>query len=128
MRRAFVSSILGDGRDVAHATVLANNVLFVGAISLLNVGVDRYKRSPPLSLEKEKSRQREREAYLQAQVNDLWRTLPRHEAAVAEADPATGAVAPAPNSMAVPARSGPTSPRSTWAPAGTPVITAMASV
>jgi len=54
--------------------------------ALSNLGVDRYKRSPPLSLEKEKSRQREREAYLQAQVNDLWRTLPRHEAAVAEAE------------------------------------------
>ena len=51
--------------------------------ALSNLGVDRYKRSPPLSLEKEKSRQREREAYLQAQVNDLWRTLPRHDAAVA---------------------------------------------
>lgn len=44
--------------------------------TLLNVGVDRYKRSPKLSLEKETLRQREREEYLQAQVNDLWRTLP----------------------------------------------------
>jgi spore cortex formation protein SpoVR/YcgB (stage V sporulation) len=54
--------------------------------SLSNLGVDRYKRSPSLSLEKEKSRQREREVYLQAQVNDLWRTLPRHETAVAAAE------------------------------------------
>jgi spore cortex formation protein SpoVR/YcgB (stage V sporulation) len=54
--------------------------------SLTNLGVDRYKRSPPLSLEKEKNRQREREAYMQAQVNDLWRTLPHHEAAVAAAE------------------------------------------
>lgn len=53
--------------------------------ALSNLGVDRYKRSPPLSLEKEKNRQREREAYLQAQVNDLWRTLPRRDTAVAEA-------------------------------------------
>ncbi|MFZ4537106.1 SpoVR family protein [Propionivibrio sp.] len=45
--------------------------------ALLNVGVDRYKRSPKLSLEKEKLRQKEREEYLQAQVNDLWRTLPK---------------------------------------------------
>jgi len=44
--------------------------------SLSNVGVDRYKRSPHLSLEKETLRQQERELYLQAQVNDLWRTLP----------------------------------------------------
>jgi spore cortex formation protein SpoVR/YcgB (stage V sporulation) len=44
--------------------------------ALLNVGVDRYKRSPKLSLRLEKLRQKEREEYLQAQVNDLWRTLP----------------------------------------------------
>jgi len=44
--------------------------------ALMNLGVDRYKRSPRLSLEKETLRQQEREAYLQAQVNDLWRTLP----------------------------------------------------
>jgi stage V sporulation protein R len=49
--------------------------------ALTNLGVDRYKRSPRLSLEKETMRQKEREEYLQAQVNDLWRTLPpRHEA------------------------------------------------
>lgn len=44
--------------------------------ALGNVGVDRYKRSPRLSLEKETLRQQERADYLQAQVNDLWRTLP----------------------------------------------------
>ncbi|MBK9238488.1 MAG: SpoVR family protein [Rhodoferax sp.] len=44
--------------------------------ALLNLGVDRYKRSPKLSLDKETLRQQERAAYLQAQVNDLWRTLP----------------------------------------------------
>jgi stage V sporulation protein R len=44
--------------------------------ALSNLGVDRYKRSPRLSLEKETLRQKEREEYLQAQVNDLWRTLP----------------------------------------------------
>ena len=45
--------------------------------ALSNVGVDRYKRSPKQSLEKETLRQKEREEYMQAQVNDLWRTLPR---------------------------------------------------
>jgi len=45
--------------------------------SLSNLGVDRYKRSPPLSMAKEKLRQQERADYLQSQVNDLWRTLPR---------------------------------------------------
>lgn len=44
--------------------------------ALLNLGVDRFKRSPRLSLSKETLRQQERADYLQAQVNDLWRTLP----------------------------------------------------
>ena len=44
--------------------------------ALMNVGVDRYKRPAKLSLQKEKERQKEREIYLQSQVNDLWRTLP----------------------------------------------------
>lgn len=47
--------------------------------ALMNVGVDRYKRPPKLSLLKERERQKEREAYLQSQVNDLWRTLPHRE-------------------------------------------------
>jgi len=47
--------------------------------ALQNYGVDRYKRPAKLSLEKERARQKEREAYLQTQVNDLWRTLPRRE-------------------------------------------------
>ncbi len=45
--------------------------------ALQNHGVDRYKRPAKLSLDKERARQREREAYLQSQVNDLWRTLPQ---------------------------------------------------
>ena len=44
--------------------------------ALMSVGVDRYKRAPKLSLAKEQLRQREREEYLQRQVNELWRTLP----------------------------------------------------
>ena len=44
--------------------------------ALMNVGVDRYKHPPKLSMEKERLRQKEREDYLQQQVNDLWRTLP----------------------------------------------------
>lgn len=47
--------------------------------ALSNLGVDRYKRAPPLSLAKEKLRQQEREAYLQTQVNELWKTLPQRE-------------------------------------------------
>jgi stage V sporulation protein R len=52
--------------------------------ALSNLGVDRYKRSPRLSLEKETSRLKERAEYLQAQVNDLWRTLPPRAEAEAE--------------------------------------------
>jgi spore cortex formation protein SpoVR/YcgB (stage V sporulation) len=48
--------------------------------ALMNYGVDRYKRPSKLSTEKEKHRQKEREAYLQTQVNDLWRTLPARDA------------------------------------------------
>ena len=45
--------------------------------ALMNYGVDCYKRPPVLSAEEEARRQLEREAYLQQQVNDLWRTVPR---------------------------------------------------
>ncbi|HRP74909.1 MAG TPA: SpoVR family protein [Rhodocyclaceae bacterium] len=45
--------------------------------ALMNLGVDRYRRPQKLSLAKEQMRQREREEYLQSQVNELWRTLPQ---------------------------------------------------
>ena len=45
--------------------------------ALMNYGVDRYRRPQRLSLGQEEARRKEREAYLQQQVNDLWRTLPR---------------------------------------------------
>lgn len=44
--------------------------------ALMNYGVDRYKRPQRMTLIGEEQRQAEREAYLQSQVNDLWRTLP----------------------------------------------------
>ncbi len=44
--------------------------------ALMNHGVDRYKRPPKLSAERERLRQKEREAYLQSQINHLWSTLP----------------------------------------------------
>jgi stage V sporulation protein R len=47
--------------------------------ALKNFGVDRYKRPPSLSLQEEQARQKEREAYLQSQVNELWRTIPVKE-------------------------------------------------
>ncbi len=47
--------------------------------ALMNHGVDRYKRPAPLSATAERLRQQEREAYLQTQINDLWRTIPVQE-------------------------------------------------
>jgi spore cortex formation protein SpoVR/YcgB (stage V sporulation) len=47
--------------------------------ALMNYGVDRYKRPQRLSAYKESERQKQREEYLQSQVNLLWRTLPRPE-------------------------------------------------
>ncbi len=40
-------------------------------------GVDRYRRPSRKSLAQELADRRDREAYAQQQVNDLWRTLPR---------------------------------------------------
>ena len=45
--------------------------------ALQNYGVDRYKRPARISLAEERERQADRERYMQSQVNDLWRTLPR---------------------------------------------------
>jgi stage V sporulation protein R len=47
--------------------------------ALMNYGVDRYKRPYPLSLQEEQRLQKEREEFMQSQVNDLWRTLPSIE-------------------------------------------------
>ncbi len=44
--------------------------------ALMNLGVDRFRRPRPISPEQEKERQKEREDFLQQQVNDLWRTIP----------------------------------------------------
>ena len=41
------------------------------AMHLMNFGVDRYKRPEKISINEEKARQEEREAYLQSQVNEL---------------------------------------------------------
>lgn len=44
--------------------------------ALMNYGVDRYQHPKALSLHEEARRQQQREAYLQSDVDDLWRTLP----------------------------------------------------
>ncbi|WAJ69412.1 SpoVR family protein [Catenovulum adriaticum] len=45
--------------------------------ALMNYGVDRYKRPQKISIHEEQRRQHERAEYLQSQVNDLWRTVPK---------------------------------------------------
>ena len=44
--------------------------------ALMNHGVDRYRRPSRKSLAQELSDRKDREAYAQRQVNDMWRTLP----------------------------------------------------
>ncbi|MDH3373758.1 MAG: SpoVR family protein [Gammaproteobacteria bacterium] len=45
--------------------------------ALMSLGVDRFRRPRPVSPEEERKRQKDREDYLQQQVNDLWRTVPK---------------------------------------------------
>ncbi len=45
--------------------------------ALMHHGVDRYRRPQKITLAQEEARRKDREAYLQQHVNDLWRTLPR---------------------------------------------------
>lgn len=45
--------------------------------ALMHYGTDRYKRPYPISAAEELARQKEREEYVQQQVNDLWRTIPK---------------------------------------------------
>ncbi len=52
--------------------------------ALMNYGVDRYKRPSEISFKEEKVRQKQREEYLQSQVNDLWRTVPLSQTAAPE--------------------------------------------
>ena len=47
--------------------------------ALRNYGVDRYKRPPQLSVERETARRRERDEYRQSAINDIWRTLPARD-------------------------------------------------
>ncbi len=45
--------------------------------ALANHGVDRYRRPSRKSLAQELAERKDREAYAQRQINDLWRTLPK---------------------------------------------------
>jgi len=45
--------------------------------ALMNHGVDRYRRPSRKSLAQELAERKDREAYAQLQVNEMWRTLPK---------------------------------------------------
>ena len=47
--------------------------------ALMNHGVNRYKRPKPISAATEKALAKEREEYIQRNLNDLWRTIPVKE-------------------------------------------------
>jgi len=53
--------------------------------ALQNHGVDRYRRPSRKTLAQELADRKDREAYAQRQVNDLWRTLPKREGKAEEA-------------------------------------------
>ena len=61
--------------EARHGEIAVERVLDA-AHALANLGVDRYRRPARRSLSAEIARQTERETFLQAQVNELWRTLP----------------------------------------------------
>lgn len=42
-------------------------------------GIDKYKRPRKLSAAEEEARRKEREEYIQSQLNDIWRTIPKKE-------------------------------------------------
>jgi len=47
--------------------------------ALTKHGINKYKRPSKLSMVKELEKRKERQDYLQSQVNDLWRTVPKTE-------------------------------------------------
>ena len=64
--------------------VEATESLLDSCHALMNYGVDRFRRPASISAEDETRRQHEREEFLQAQVNDLWRTIPTKKKAKVE--------------------------------------------
>ena len=60
-----------------HYGVDAVEQLLDSCHALMSHGVDRFRRSQKLSLAEEEARRKDREAYLQQQLNDLWRTVPK---------------------------------------------------
>jgi len=65
--------------ELKHGVNEVENILD-SCHSLMNYGVDRYKRPYPISMREEQQRLKDREAFLQSQVNELWRTIPNQGA------------------------------------------------
>ena len=73
----FAKRYIADCEERYGITTVEN--LLDSCHALMNYAVDRYHRPTPISFDNEQQRQQERETYLQAQVNDLWRTIPKKE-------------------------------------------------
>jgi len=56
------------------------------AHSLQHHGVDKYKRPPRMSAAEEEKQRKERDAYIQSQVNEIWNTIPRTKSESADND------------------------------------------
>jgi stage V sporulation protein R len=52
--------------------------------ALMDYGVNRYKRPSKLSMQKEKDKQRAREEYLQTQVDEMYRIIPKKAKSIRE--------------------------------------------
>jgi len=73
----FAKKFISDCEE-KHGIAAVENILD-SCHALMNLGVDRYKRPSKISMHEELLRQQEREQYLQSQVNDLWRTVPKSD-------------------------------------------------
>jgi spore cortex formation protein SpoVR/YcgB (stage V sporulation) len=51
--------------------------LLDAAHAVMRYGVDKYKRPPRLSSSQEEHLRKDREAYIQSQLNEVWNTVPR---------------------------------------------------
>lgn len=56
------------------------------AHALQRYGIDKYKRPPKLSIVQEENLRKERDAYIQSQLNELWSTIPHTKDKAAKTD------------------------------------------
>ena len=52
--------------------------------ALKSYGVDRFKRPPEMNASQEEARRKDREEYLQSQINEIWTTLPKEKRKIGE--------------------------------------------